>query len=36
MIIKFETLDGLDNLRLVEPTWRGDSAELIVDISLAN
>ena len=34
MIIKFETLDGLDNLRLVEPTWRGDSAELMVDIEL--
>jgi len=34
MIIKFETLDGFDNLRLVEPTWRGDSGDLIIDIEL--
>ena len=35
MIIKFETLSGLDNLRLVEPTWRGDSGDLILDIELS-
>jgi hypothetical protein len=34
MIIKFEVLDGFDNLRLVEPTWRGDSGDLIIDIEL--
>lgn len=34
MIIKFETLEGFDNLRLVEPTWRGDSGDLIIDIEL--
>lgn len=34
MIIKFEKLDGFDNLRLVEPTWRGDSGDLIMDIEL--
>lgn len=35
MIIKFETLEGFDNLRLVEPTWRGDSSDLIVDEGLS-
>ena len=35
MIIKFETLDGFDNLRLVEPTWRGDSGDLVIDIELS-
>ena len=35
MIIKFEVLDGLDNLRLVEPTWRGDSGALVIDESLS-
>ena len=34
MIIKFENIDGFDNLRLVEPTWRGDSGDLMVDIEL--
>jgi hypothetical protein len=34
MIIKFEVLDGFDNLRLVEPTWRGDSGDLLIDIEL--
>jgi hypothetical protein len=34
MIIKFETLEGFDNLRLVEPTWRGDSGDLIIDSEL--
>lgn len=35
MIIKFETLEGFDNLRLVEPTWRGDSSDLVVDVELS-
>jgi hypothetical protein len=35
MIIKFETLEGFDNLRLVEPTWRGDSGDLVVDENLS-
>ena len=35
MIIKFETLEGFDNLRLVEPTWRGDSGDLVVDTELS-
>jgi hypothetical protein len=35
MIIKFEVLDGFDNLRLVEPTWRGDSGDLMIDIQLS-
>lgn len=35
MIIKFETLEGFDNLRLVEKTWRGDSGELVADIELS-
>lgn len=36
MIIKFETLDGFDNLRLVEPTWRGDSSDLVVHHELSS
>lgn len=35
MIIRFETLEGFDNLRLVEPTWRGDSGDLVVDTELS-
>lgn len=35
MIIKFETLEGFDNLRLVEPTWRGDSSDLVIDVELS-
>ena len=35
MIIKFERLEGYDNLRLVEPTWRGDSGELVVNAELS-
>ena len=35
MVLKFEILEGFDNLRLVEPTWRGDSADLVVDIELS-
>ena len=35
MIIKFEVLEGFDNLRLVEPTWRGDSGDLVIDIELS-
>ena len=34
MVLKFEVIDGFDNLRLVEPTWRGDSGDLMVDIEL--
>ncbi len=30
MVLKFEKLDGFENLRLVEPTWRGDSGDLVV------
>lgn len=36
MIIKFETLEGVDNLRLVEPTWRGDSGDLVVHHELSD
>jgi hypothetical protein len=35
MIIKFEKLDGFENLRLVEPTWRGDSNDLVVHAELS-
>lgn len=35
MIIKFEKLEGFDNLRLVEPTWRGDSGDLVVNAELS-
>jgi hypothetical protein len=35
MIIKFETLEGFDNLRLVEPTWRGDSGDLVLPHELS-
>jgi hypothetical protein len=35
MIIKFETLEGFDNLRLVEPTWRGDSGDLVLPTDLS-
>jgi hypothetical protein len=34
MIIKFEVLDGFENLRLVESTWRGDSGDLILHYDL--
>lgn len=30
MIIKFEVIEGFENLRLVEPTWRGDSGDLVI------
>jgi hypothetical protein len=36
MIIKFEKIDGFDNLRLVEPTWRGDSGDLVVHHELSD
>lgn len=35
MVLKFEVLDGFDNLRLVEPTWRGDSGDLVIDMELS-
>jgi hypothetical protein len=35
MVLKFEVLDGFDNLRLVEPTWRGDSGDLILPHELS-
>lgn len=35
MVLRFETLDGFDNLRLVEPTWRGDSGDLVIDAELS-
>ena len=34
MIIKFERIPDVPNLRLVEPTWRGDSGELVVPMEL--
>jgi hypothetical protein len=36
MIIKFEKIEGFPNLRLVEPTWRGDSGDLIVHHELTD
>ena len=30
MIIKFEKLPDVPNMRVVDPTWRGDSGELVV------
>ena len=30
MILKFEVVEGFENLRLVEPTWRGDSGDLVL------
>jgi hypothetical protein len=30
MILKFEVVEGFENLCLVEPTWRGDSGDLII------
>jgi hypothetical protein len=36
MIIKFEVIDGFDNLRLLDRTWRGDSNDLTVHIDLTN
>lgn len=35
MIIRFEKLDGFENLRVVEPTWRGDSNDLVVHAELS-
>jgi hypothetical protein len=36
MVLKFEVLDGFDNLRLVEPTWRGDSGDLVLPHDLSD
>jgi len=36
MIIKFEVIDGFENLRLLERTWRGDSNDLTLHIDLTN
>ena len=30
MIIKFEVIDGFENLRLLDRTWRGDSGDLVI------
>jgi hypothetical protein len=35
MVLKFEKIDGFDNLRLVEPMWRGDSGDLIIPHELS-
>lgn len=35
MIIRFEKLPDHPNLRVVEPTWRGDSADLVVHEELS-
>ena len=34
MIIKFEVIDGFENLRLVDRTWRGDSNDLTLHYDL--
>jgi hypothetical protein len=34
MILKFEVVEGFENLRLVEPTWRGDSGDLVLHYDL--
>lgn len=34
MIIRFEKLPDTPNYRVVDPTWRGDSAELVIHIEL--
>jgi hypothetical protein len=36
MVLKFEKIDGFDNLRVVEPTWRGDSNDLVVHHDLTD
>jgi hypothetical protein len=36
MIIKFEVIEGLENLRLLDRTWRGDSNDLTLHIDLTN
>ena len=36
MIIKFEKLPDVPNMRVVDPTWRGDSGELVVHHELTN
>jgi hypothetical protein len=36
MIIKFEVIDGFENLRLLDRTWRGDSNDLTLHIDLTN
>ena len=36
MIIKFEVIEGFENLRLVDRTWRGDSNDLTLHIDLTN
>jgi len=34
MIIRFEKIHGFENLRVSEPTWRGDSNDLVVHAEL--
>jgi hypothetical protein len=34
MIIKFEVIEGLENLRLLDRTWRGDSNDLTLHYDL--
>lgn len=34
MIIKFEVIDGFENLRLLDRTWHGDSNDLTLHIDL--
>ena len=34
MIIKFEVIEGFENLRLVDRTWRGDSNDLTLHYDL--
>ena len=36
MIIKFEVVEGFENLRLLDRTWRGDSNDLTLHIDLTN
>ncbi len=36
MIIKFEKLPDVPNFRVIDPTWRGDSGELVVHHELTN
>ena len=36
MIIKFEVIEGFENLRLLDRTWRGDSNDLTLHIDLTN
>ena len=35
MIIKFEKLEGYPNLRVIDPTWRGDNTDLLVHADLS-